>query len=366
MIPVANLKPAIESTRPEWERHLTALYARGHYILGEQVEAFEHAFAEATGAGFTVGVGSGSGAIEISLRALGITQSEQEVLTSALTAPFTAVAVLAAGASVSFADVDPETLQMDPEDAAYRVRPRTAALLPVHLYGQLCKIYRFTELARTQRLTLVQDACQAHGARYDGTPLSQISQCVAYSFYPTKNLGCLGDGGAIATDDPQLAETLRALRDGGRVRSEQVSRTAGINSRLDEMQCCYLRAFLPRLSEWNAHRASIAALYDEGLRECPGVQIVKRDEMSVNHLYVIRASRRDQLREHLAAREVGTAVHYPVPLHLHPAFSGCGLKRGDLPVAERACEEILSLPLWPYLPREDACRVVDSVLAFYR
>lgn len=333
-----------------------------HFILGEQVAAFESEFASAMGARFAVGVGTGTAALELCLRQAGVTG---EVLTTPLTAPFTGLAILAAGTRPRFADVDPETLLLDPEDAGNRTTRQTAAILPVHLYGQVCDLKRLLAVAKSRRAPLVQDACQAHGARYQGRPLTDFSPYVAYSFYPTKNLGCLGDGGAVTTNHGAVAARIRLLRDGGRV-AGHVSRYAGINSRLDEMQACYLRAFLPRLNEWNLYRARIAGLYDEALAGCGGVRPVRGARETVHHLYVIRARRRDRLREYLAGHGILTGVHYPVPLHLQPAFSVRGLKRGDLPHAEKACREILSLPLWPYLPETDALQVAERIQAFYK
>lgn len=364
-IPAANLRLALAATRAAWQARVAELLARSHFILGEQVASFEKEFANAVGASFAVGVGSGTAAIEISLRDAGVTSRRQQVITSALTSPFTGIAILAAGAAVRLADVDPETLLLDPADVAERITQRTAALVPVHLYGAPCAMDQFARLARRHRLVLVQDACQAHGAVFGGRPLADYSPYAAYSFYPTKNLGCLGDGGAIVTNRASIAGRLRRFRDGGRS-GDQVAHVAGVNSRLDEMQACFLRAFLPRLAEWNAQRAALAALYDKALRDCPGVRPVRRTPESVNHLYVIRATRRDRLRDHLARRGIGTGVHYPAPLHRMPAFGDCGLRRGDLRHAERACREVLSLPLWPGLEPAHLLEVAEQVRRFYR
>ena len=352
-VPTVNLKPQLQQTAPEWRANLRRLFVRGQFILGPELRAFEEEFAARTGGRDAVGVGSGTSAIELALRDARVSG---EVLTSALTAPFTAVAIRAAGCEPRFTDIDPETLQMDPDDAASRVRSKTRALVPVHLYGQPCALDRLRKLG----LPLIQDACQAHGARYRGEPLTAYSAYVAYSFYPTKNLGCLGDGGAIVTNSPAAAKRLRMARDGGRD-GDQVSHVAAVNSRLDELQCCFLRAFAPHLEEWNAQRARIAAIYDEELSGCPGVGLVRRTADSVNHLYVIRAERRDQLRKYLARHGIGSGVHYPVPLHRHPAFA----QRIRLPHAERAAGEVLSLPLWPGLKESAARRVAACLRKFY-
>lgn len=363
-IPFFNLRPALEATQAVWRARLDEMFARGQFILGEQVSAFEKEFAAALGARFAVGVGSGTAALELCLREAGLGRRNAEVITSPLTAPFTALAILSAGARPRFADVDPVRLLLDPQDAGNRATRRTAALMPVHLYGCPCDLARWRDLARSLDAVLIQDACQAHGARYQGRPLADYSAYVAYSFYPTKNLGCLGDGGAVLTNRAGSARRLAVLRDGGRV-GGHVSRLPGVNSRLDEMQACYLRAFLPRLEEWNAWRGRLAALYDAALKDCPGVRLLDRRD-SVHHLYVIRAERRERLRQYLAEHGIATAVHYPVPLHLQPAFRDCGLRRGDLPVVERACREIVSLPLWPYMPETFAEEVAGRILDFYR
>jgi dTDP-3-amino-3,4,6-trideoxy-alpha-D-glucose transaminase len=368
-IPIVNLKPSLEETRPVWEANFAALLERGFFILGPDLLRFEEAFAPAMGAGFAVGVSSGSSAIELSLRDAGVTTTKQEVLTSALTAPFTAVSIAAAGATPRFADIDPETLQIDAADAEQRIQKNTAALLPVHLYGQPCRIDRFAKLARTAKLKLVQDACQAHGARFEGKALTDFGDYVTYSFYPTKNLGCLGDGGAIVTNKAGVAKRLRQMRDGGRgtggLPKNQIAYTPGINARLDELQAGFLNAFLPKLAEWNAARQRLARIYDEMLSGIDGVGLVKRHACSVCHLYVIRAAKREKLREQLAGQGIGTGIHYPVPLHLHPAFATPKLKRGGLPHAERAAKEIVSLPLWPQLNEVNVHEVADAIRRFY-
>jgi dTDP-3-amino-3,4,6-trideoxy-alpha-D-glucose transaminase len=348
----------LRATSRDWRANLRRLFQRSHFILGEELRTFEAEFAAALGGKFSVGVGNGTAAIELCLRDAGVTSGE--VITSALTASFSGVGIRACGATPKFADIDPDTLQIDVADAAARITSRTRALMPVHLYGQPCALDRFVKLARKHKIPLIQDAAQAHGARFDGKPLATFSRYVAYSFYPTKNLGCVGDGGGIIVDDEATRDRLTVLRDGGR-HGDQVAHSFGVNSRLDELQCCFLRAFLPHLNEWNAHRAHIASIYDEELRECPGVRLVKRTAGSVHHLYVIRAARRDELRAYLAAQGIGTAVHYPVPLHRQPAFA----QKGSLPHAEKAVTEIVTLPLWPYLKESAARRVARQIRRFY-
>lgn len=363
-IPPIDLRPAIDETAPAWRANLDELFRRGQFILGPQLASFEKRFAAWTGSPYVVGVGNGTSAIEICLRAEGITSPHDEVLTTPLTAAFTAVGILSAGPKVRFADVDPQTLQLDPESVERHWSRSTRALVAVHLYGQPCPVDSLSKWARRKRALFIQDAAQAHGARFKNRPLTAWSTYVTYSFYPTKNLGALGDGGAIASAFPRRAKKLLELRDGGR-RGGMVSYGPGINSRLDELQCCYLLAFLTKLDEWNARRAELAALYDRLLQGCDGACPVKRTPDSVNHLYVIRAQRRDKLKRYLAANGIGAGIHYPVPLHLQPAFASCGQKRGSLPVAERACKEVLSLPLYPHLSQEHAAEVASTVRRFY-
>jgi dTDP-4-amino-4,6-dideoxygalactose transaminase len=350
-IPMVNLAPVLQATRRAWSANLQRLFQGGQFILGAQVAAFEAEFAAASQARYAVAVGSGTAAIELCLRAGGLGGSGAEVLLPALTSPFTAQAILAAGCKPRFADVDAEHLLLDPS----RARRQTRAIIPVHLYGQP---YDCAQLPRGS--LVVQDACQAHGA----ARFTRLSPFAAFSFYPSKNLPCLGDGGAILTDSKRSAGMLRLLRDGGR-RGDQISRVRAVHSRLDEMQACYLRAFLPKLAAWNAQRARLAANYDRLLRGCDGILPLARRPSSVCHLYVVRAQRRDRLREFLAGQGIASGIHYPVPLHLQPAFREFGPKPGQLPVAERACREIVSLPLWPGMTPDMVGEVASRVRQFY-
>jgi dTDP-4-amino-4,6-dideoxygalactose transaminase len=360
VIPQTDLKASLSETEPEWRRNLERVLQRAQFVLGDEVSAFELEFAQATQAGFSVGVASGTDALELCLREKLITTHEQEVITSPLTAPFTGLAIMRSGASIGFADIDPETLLLDPASVGNRLTNRTAAIMPVHLYGQPCPLEQLSQFGKP----IIQDACQAHGAKHKGRPLTDYSGLVAYSFYPTKNLGCLGDGGAITTNDQSTATRIRMLRDGGRS-GDQVSSVMGVNSRLDELQSCFLRAFLPRLDEWNDRRRRLANSYDQLLHNCPGVTLLKRSAESVSHLYVVRAERREALREYLLSRGISTGVHYPVPVPLQPAFAECGIKKGDLPHAERACAEVVSLPLWPGLHPNTVQLITQTVRSFY-
>ena len=358
---MVNLAPLLDAVRPAIDARLVEMFTRMQFILGGQVSSFESEFAAAMGGAHCVGVSTGTAALELSLRHAAI---QGGVLTSALTSPFTATAILNAGCKPVFCDVAPETLLIDLDEAASKFA-RVNAAVPVHLYGQPVDMTRLAAIAKKSNVTLIQDACQAHSALSNGRPLPEFAPYTCYSFYPTKNLGCLGDGGAIVTSNRRADEHLRCLRDGGRKNGGQVAYFEGINARLDEIHACYLRAFLPRLASWNADRRWLASLYDRALADFEPVRPIQRAAGSVCHLYVVRCKSRDALREYLSARGIGSGVHYPVPLHLHPAFADGRRGRGEFPRAEKACKEILSLPLWPYMLESAVEQVVKAIREFY-
>ncbi len=370
-IPFLKLPASQARLRREYQRQIAKVLARSRFILGPEVAAFEKEFAQDCGAGYAVGVGSGTDALFIALRLSGIRPGlGQEVLTTPLTASFTAHAIVAAGARPVFADVDPETLLLDLAAAARRGTARTAAIVPVHLYGQCCDLEAFAALARKAGCALVQDAAQAHGSNFGGRPLAAFSDWVAFSFYPTKNLGCLGDGGALVTNRRRLAEQARRYRDGGR-RKGHTAHTEGINSRLDELQAAILRIHLRHLKAWNQRRAKLAERYDRLLAERLPEGSVQRlgpaaRSDSCHHLYVIRTRERDRLAAYLGQRGIETGVHYGQPLHLQPAFRWLGYRRGDFPQAERAAREVLSLPLHPFLPERDVDVIAAEIARFFQ
>jgi dTDP-4-amino-4,6-dideoxygalactose transaminase len=363
-----DFRAKVASLRPALEAAIARVLDSGWFVLGPEGEAFERELAEALGARHAVAVASGTDALHLSLRARGVGPGD-EVVTSSISAAFSALAILHAGARPVFVDVDPLTLNLDPAAVARAVTPRTRALLPVHLYGHPAEMDPLLELARERGLVLVEDACQAHAARYRGRPVGTLAgeQGIgALSFYPTKNLGALGDGGAILVNDPDTAARLRQLRNGGQ-RDRYRHETEGWNSRLDELQAALLRVGLAHLEAWVERRRALAAFYDRELAGSGVVPLVEQPYAgAVHHLYVVRHKHRDALMEALKQRGIGTLVHYPIPLHLQPAFSFLGGKPGDLPVAEAAAAEILSLPLYPELEERTARRVVDAVRAAAR
>jgi dTDP-3-amino-3,4,6-trideoxy-alpha-D-glucose transaminase len=334
---------------------------RGWFILGPEVEAFEVEFAAAGGARHAVGVGSGTDAITLLLRAAGVGPGD-EVIVPALTAAFTGLAVLAAGARPVFADVDRERLTLDPGACLAAVTSRTAAIVPVHLYGQAADLTALSAIAQRHRLAIVEDCCQAHLATAATVPVGTWGIGGAFSFYPTKNLGALGDGGAKNPNDSAIAERVRRLRHGGQAsRYEHID--AGTNSRLDEIQAAVLRARLPRLPLWTARRRALAASYRERLP--PGLAPVpERDAGHVYHLFPVRSPRRDALQEHLRATGIETLVHYPVSLNNQPVFTHAAA--AGCPAAERAAREVLSLPLHPRLTDADVARVAEAAAAFQK
>jgi dTDP-4-amino-4,6-dideoxygalactose transaminase len=331
---------------------------RGWFVLGPEVAAFEVEFALASGARHAVGVANGTDALALILRALNIAPGD-EVIVPAITAAYTGLAVLMAGARPVFADVAFDTLTIDPESAASLVTTRTAAIVPVHLYGQPADMASVRAVAARHDLAVVEDCCQAHLATCAGVPVGTTGAAGAFSFYPTKNLGALGDGGAVLTNDSALAERVRRLRNGGQT-DRYHHEEAGVNSRLDELQAAILRARLPRLDAWTRRRRMLATLYRSALP--PAVPLAQRDEGHVYHLFPVRSADRDALQAQLKLDRIETLIHYPVPLPHQRAF--VGFASGETPVASRAAREILSLPLYPGLADDDVRRVATAVAAF--
>jgi dTDP-3-amino-3,4,6-trideoxy-alpha-D-glucose transaminase len=333
--------------------------ARGWFVRGPEVDAFETEFAVATGAAHAAGVGSGTDAIALTLRALGIGAGD-EVVTTPLSAAFSALAILMAGARPVFADIDPVRLTIDPDAVARAIGPRTRAILPVHLYGQAADMAPLERLASRHNLALVEDCCQAHLATAKGRPVGTIGVAGAFSFYPTKNLGALGDGGAVVTNDRALADRIRRLGNGGQ--SDRYRHMEpGVNSRLDEMQAAVLRARLPFLPGWTKRRRSLASRYRAALAAAAAQPPPELDPGHVYHLFVALAddrASRDDLRERLAADGIETLVHYPIPIPRQPAFSQT--RPDDCPIASNVCDRIVSLPLSPAMTEAHIDAVASS------
>jgi dTDP-3-amino-3,4,6-trideoxy-alpha-D-glucose transaminase len=362
-VPFVDFKSQLSGVRIEIEAAVARVLDSGFFILGPEGRAFERELAQTLGAREAVAVANGTDALQLALRVLGVGPGD-EVITSAISAAFTVLAIEQAGARPVLVDVEPANLTIDPSRVAAAITPRTRAIVPVHLYGHPARMDALLELADRHGLALLEDACQAHGALFEGRPVGTMRGergIGALSFYPTKNLGALGDGGAVLVNDGAWAARLRQLRNGGQTNRYR-HESFGLNSRLDELQAAILRVGLRHLAAWTERRRELAALY---LRELAGAPLELPQEQpwarTVYHLFVVRHPRRDALATALEARGVGTLVHYPIPLHLQPAFAGLGGRPGDCPVAEKACGEILSLPLHPGL-REEQVRAVAAAV----
>src|SRR5687768_4640983 len=330
---------------------------RAWFVLGPEVDAFEQEFAAASGAPHAVGVGNGTDALALILRALGIGVGD-EVITTPLSAAYTAMAIVMAGARPVFADIDSERMTLGPAAAEDAITNRTAALIPVHLYGQPADMASLSALASRKGLAIVEDCCQAHLATCGGQPVGTFGAAGAFSFYPTKNLGALGDGGAVVTGDAALASRVARLRNGGQTERYHHVET-GINSRLDEMQAAILRVRLPRLRPWTDQRRALAARYRVLLEGAPIAVPPEMDPGHVYHLFPIRARHRAALQDRLRAAGIETLVHYPTPISQQPAFAS--MDPADCPHAIRAAEEVLSLPLYPGLAAEAVAAVAEAV-----
>jgi dTDP-4-amino-4,6-dideoxygalactose transaminase len=334
--------------------------ASGWFVLGPEVEAFEAEFAAASGVAHAVGVGTGTDAITLILRALDVGPGD-EVITPPLSAAYSALAVMMAGARPVFTDIDPERLTLDPRGVEAAITPRTRALLPVHLYGQAADMRPLEAIAARHGLALVEDAAQAQLATCEGRPVGTIGVAAATSFYPTKNLGALGDGGAVLTRDAQLAARIKRLRNGGQT-TRYHHEEAGANSRLDEIQAAILRARLTFLAGWTARRRSIAAQYRSGLAGAALRLPQEFDRGHVYHLFPVLTPARDAFQRHMRERGVETLIHYPVPIPRQPALASTS--PAGCPVADRICAEIVSLPMYPGLSSEAVSAVVAAAAAF--
>jgi dTDP-4-amino-4,6-dideoxygalactose transaminase len=365
MIPFGDLRRNYHRLKAEIDAAVAEVLDSGWFILGQQGEAFEAALAAYCGVGHCVGVGNGTDAIALALRAVGVAPGD-EVITSPFSAAFSALAISQIGAVPTFADIDPRRYTLDPAAVEGAITDRTRAILPVHLFGQPADLAPIMDLARQHSLAVVEDAAQAHGARYHGERVGGLADAAAFSFYPSKNLGSYGDGGAVTTNHADIAERIRMLRNGGqstRYRHELV----GVNSRLDELQAAILSVRLRHLEADNARRRVIAARYSEALVGSTTVVApwVAIDAEPVFHLYVVRTADREALARRLVDADVGTAVHYPTAIHCQPAYGGPAA-RGAFPIAEQAADEVLSLPIYPELTDSEVDAVCAALAAVAR
>jgi dTDP-4-amino-4,6-dideoxygalactose transaminase len=364
-IPLVDLKIQYQSIKGDIDGAVLDIMQRAAFILGPEVKAFEDAFANYCDASYAVGVDSGYSALELILRAYNIGPGD-EVITTPNTFIATALAVSSCGAKPVFVDMDPFSYNMDPTKLERAISPSTRAILPVHLYGQPADMDPIMEIASKHGLLVIEDACQAHGARYKGRRTGSLGHAAAFSFYPGKNLGAYGDGGIVVTDDEDLAEQIRIFRHVGQ-KGKNRHIVKGFNHRLDNLQAAVLLTKLPHLDAWNESRRKAAAFYTFLLRELP-IETPKVMESAehVFHLYVIKSKKRDELDVFLNERGIDTGIHYPTPIHLQPAFQELGYKRGDFPVSEAFADEILSLPMYPELGGKDIEHIAALITEFAR
>lgn len=360
-IPTVDLKRQYYSMEGEIDGAIKNVLESGYFILGENVKSFENEFSKYCNAKFGVGVASGTDALQIALRACGV-GAGGEVITVSNTAFPTAVAISYAGAKPVFVDID-ETYTMDTSKIEEKISSKTKAILPVHLYGQPADMDPILEIAERHGLYVIEDACQAHGAEYKSRKVGSIGDMGCFSFYPTKDLGAYGDGGFITTNNEELAEKVKLLKDYGQTeRYNHIIK--GYSSRLDEIQAAVLRVKLKRLDNWNEVRRKHAKLYNELLEDRIIVPIEKENSKHAYYLYVIRNQYRDKLREWLKVKGISTDIHYPTPIHLQKAYADLGLENGSLPVTEEYASQILSLPMYPELKEEEILQVVDAINGF--
>jgi dTDP-4-amino-4,6-dideoxygalactose transaminase len=361
-IPLVDLKEQYQGIKESVLAEIGQALEGMQLFLGKNVQAFESEFAAFSGAEYGIGVGSGTEALHLALRACGI-EHGAEVITVANTFFATVEAIILAGGRPVFVDVDPETYNIDVSQIEDRITPNTKAILPVHIYGHPADMGPILELARAYNLRVIEDACQAHGASYNGKRAGSLGDVGCFSFYFTKNLGAYGESGMVVTSDPDIAKKCQMLRDHGQnVKYNHCM--VGTNGRLDEIQAAVLRVKLPHLDEWNEKRRVLARAYEAKLPP----SVVKPKEMSwashVFHVYVIRTPKRDYLRDWLQQRGVGTGIHYPIPIHQLEAWSSLGDGNNRLPVTEKIAREIISLPMYPELSEEELQYVCDCVEQF--
>jgi dTDP-4-amino-4,6-dideoxygalactose transaminase len=366
LIPQMDLGAQFAAIGGEIQAAIAAVVASQQFVLGHEGAALESEIATLCGVAHGVGLASGTDALILALRACGV-QAGDEVILPPFTFVATGSAVSALGARPVFADIRPDTYNIDPQQIERRVTPKTRAIVAVHLYGLAADMDAINVVAREHKLAVIEDNAQAIGATYKGRPTGSLGDAGCISFYPTKNLGAYGDAGMAVMNSAEMSERLRALRNHGQT-AKYVSSEPGWNSRLDEIQAAILRVKLRHLTAWQKARQAHAAEYTRLLADVPGVMtpIPAEGYEHVYHQYTIRVERRDALQKYLSERKIGNAVYYPVPLHTQPLYAALGHKQGDFPHTERAAQEVLSLPMYPELRREQIVRVAEAIAEFQK
>lgn len=362
-IPFGDLKRHYQTIKHEIDRAIAGVLESGWFILGKQVERFEEEFAAFCGLPYGAGVNSGTDALYLALLACGVKEGDEVIIVPNTAVP-TVCAIRMAGATPVFCDVRPDTLVMDPALIEDRVTPKTKAIVPVHLYGRMCDMDSIIQVAQAHGLKVVEDACQAHGAEWNGLKSGNLGDAACYSFYPSKNLGAFGDGGMVVTKDAAIYKKVKMLRNYGK-QDRDHNAVEGINSRLDELQAAVLRAKLSHLDAWNDRRRRIADRYGTGvINRAVALPEEGASEKHVYHLYVVQTSHREDLQRHMQERGIQTVVHYPLPVYKQPAYRRYDVAGNRCPVAEQASDRILSLPVYPELTDEEVDHVIDSLNAW--
>ena len=361
-VPFVNLREQYDALKPQIDAAIASILSRSAYISGPEVQEFQRWFASFCGVRHAIGVSSGTRALELVLRGLNI-GSGDEVVTSANTFIATAAAITAAGACPVLIDVEEASGNLDPNLLEAAITSKTKAIIPVHLYGRPAAMREILDIAKRKGVAVIEDAAQAHGAKYRGARAGSLGTAGCFSFYPTKNLGAFGDAGIVTTNDDELAGRIGLLRDHGRI-SKYEHDVVGYTARLDNLQAAILRVQADKLDEWNAKRRQAAAWYAKALPASLAPPKDDPQDESVYHLYVVRVPKRDEFRAHLEASGVATAIHYPVPVHLQPAYRELGYSVGDFPVTERLTREIVSLPMHPFLTQADVQHVAATAAEF--
>lgn len=364
-VPFVDLAAQYAAIQEEMDLAVKQAIADSNYVLGPQVQEFEQTFGRYVGCAHSIGVSSGLDALRIALMALDVGPGD-EVIVPANTYIATALAVSAVGARPVLVDCDPETYNIDPSLVEPEITPRTRAIIPVHLTGQSADMDPLLELANRHGLDVVEDAAQAHGALYKGRPCGSMGTVGCFSFYPGKNLGAYGDGGMVTTNDPDLADRMRRLRNYGQ-EAKYHHTEKGLNARLDTLQAAILAVKLRHLPHWNEARAAHANLYREMLEGVGDLAFQRKAPYSthVYHLFVVETERRTALQKYLEASGIHTGIHYPIPIHLQPAYEDLGYGKGDFPHTERLAERMLSLPMFPELSSQQIRRIADGIKAFF-
>lgn len=360
-VPFIDFSEQYQAIKDEIDGGLKSVFEKGNFILGEEEKEFEAQFAKFCDTKHAIGVNSGTDSLYLALGSLNISIGD-EVIIPTFTFIATALCVSYTGAKPVFVDIEEETYNVDPQKLEEAITPKTKAIIPVHLYGQPANMDEISAIAKKHNVTIIEDACQAHGATYKGKKTGSLGSVGCFSFYPTKSLGAFGDGGMVVTNSDEISEKIQMLRDYGR-KGRYEHKIKGYNSRLDTVQAVILSAKLKYLDEWNKMRSTQAAYYCRQLKGVPGIitPTTKEGRTHVFQTFAIRVFDRDKICDEMKKRGVSVLIHYPIPVHLQEAYADCGHKRGDFPVSEKIADEILSLPMFPHISKEQVDYVCASL-----